>query len=105
MSKRVLRNDGERGNDSLWSQALRAIEAEISPAAFSAWIEPLRFMPPAAPADASDPIDRGGVDASHPRLFCTSQFQLQQLDRRYRSLIERALGSSVELILVADNVN
>ncbi len=102
MSKRVLRNDGERGKDGLWSQALRAIEAEISPAAFSAWIEPLRFMPP---ADAADPIDGGGDDASHPRLVCTSQFQLQQLDRRYRSLIERTLGSSVDIILVADNVN
>lgn len=100
-SKRMLCSDGERGNDGLWSQALTVIETKISPAAFSAWLEPVRYMPPMV--DPTNPTDDANTGAH--RLICTSPFHRQQLDRRYRSLIEQALGSSVDFILVADNVN
>ena len=97
----MLCSDGERGNDGLWSQALTVIETKISPAAFSAWLEPVRYMPPMV--DPTNPTDDANTGAH--RLICTSPFHRQQLDRRYRSLIEQALGSSVDFILVADNVN
>ena len=74
-----------------WQRALTKLAEELSPATISAWIEPLVCEPPPAGAPPGTPI----------RLRCASVFQLQQINRRYRTAIERALGAPVELVLAA----
>ncbi|HET7772152.1 MAG TPA: hypothetical protein VFN74_25490 [Chloroflexota bacterium] len=86
--KRPSHSAGDRGP---WEEALAKLAQELSSATISAWLEPLVCEPPAPDAPPGTPI----------RLRCASVFQLQQVNRRYRTAIERALGAPIELILTA----
>ncbi|CAA9241063.1 MAG: hypothetical protein AVDCRST_MAG77-1541 [uncultured Chloroflexi bacterium] len=84
--------------DEQWELAKRTIASQLSPAAFSAWIAPLR--PEAVPAPTGSTSDQPH-DGPTPamRLRCDTPFQRQQVERRYLELIETALGCVTELVV------
>jgi hypothetical protein len=88
---------------TVWSQALRTLRRQMSAAAFSAWIEPLRPVlgdPAGAPGAEARPAV-GSAEAQPPPLIltCESTFQRDQILRRYRRLVEAAAGCPVDLVV------
>jgi hypothetical protein len=81
--------------ESRWMEARAALVDELSAAAYSAWIEPLEV-------DTSGVSDaRGGDGSAEPStvLLCRTMFHQQQVERRYRGAIERALGVPVTFVV------
>jgi hypothetical protein len=83
----------------------------MSGAAFNAWIAPLQPLCPspspsraaAAPSPwltSASLHEHDTSETSAPfRLACASTFQRDQIERRYRRLIESALGVAVDLVV------
>jgi hypothetical protein len=93
-----------------WRTARESLAAEMSGAAFNAWIAPLQPLGPspsraAAPQPTtSDSFSFHEEEPKHEtsapfRLACASTFQRDQIERRYRRLIESALGVAVALVV------
>jgi hypothetical protein len=91
-----------------WRTARESLAAAMSGAAFNAWIAPLQPLGP-SPSRVADPPpptsdslhkDERKHETSAPfRLACASTFQRDQIERRYRRLIESALGVAVDLVV------
>ena len=83
--------DAADGDDP-WKRAQRRLAAEVTPAAYGAWLHPLvRVAPEDAPQDGAPP---------RVVLGCTSAFHRDQVERRYRAAIEAAVGGPVEIVLL-----
>jgi hypothetical protein len=94
-----------------WRTARESLAAAMSGAAFNAWIAPLQPLcpspSPSRAADAPSPSltsaslhEHDTSETSAPfRLACASTFQRDQIERRYRRLIESALGVAVDLVV------
>ena len=87
--------------DDPWTQAQRRLAAEVTPAAYSAWLRPLVLVP-SADGLADGPMDRTAVDGAPRRvvLGCGSPFHHDQMERRYRAVIEAAVEGPVEFVLL-----
>jgi DNA-binding transcriptional ArsR family regulator len=78
--------------DDLWTPAQRRLEAEVTPAAFSAWLRPLVRV------RSEDARAAGAL--GHLVLGCGSAFHRDQVERRYRRAIETAVGGPVRLVVL-----
>jgi DNA-binding transcriptional ArsR family regulator len=81
--------------DDRWALARRRLEADVTPAAFGAWLRPLVWV---RPGDAPAAGDNGAP--GHLVLGCGSTFHRDQVERRYRAAIEAAVGGPVELVVL-----
>jgi hypothetical protein len=75
-----------------WNEALDRLSRLVTPAGFVSWLAPLEVL-------QCDDSSGAGSDRPAIRLRCQSAFHRDQVHRRYRPLIEQALGGTVELVV------
>jgi hypothetical protein len=104
-----------------WASACRILAAELTPAAFGAWLRPLTPVA-LVPDTGPRPMPAGAGQGVHPHpradsgadrhveaapgpggqrlvLACNNAFHRDHVLRRYRAAIERAAGAACEVVV------